>query len=120
MNTVVMTAAAPSYGPADGRALVATSVLSGDDHGLEPVVRARLAELHGASVSDWEHLASYVVPRALPAMPAPHRLRQEPQVGGIWVCGDHRDTSSIQGALASGRRVATAVLDELGVSRRPG
>jgi predicted NAD/FAD-dependent oxidoreductase len=31
-------------------------------------------------------------------------------VDGVYVCGDHRDTSSIQGALVSGRRAAQAVL----------
>ncbi|MFM7871794.1 MAG: FAD-dependent oxidoreductase [Actinomycetota bacterium] len=29
---------------------------------------------------------------------------------GLFVCGDHRDTASIQGALYSGRRCAEAVL----------
>jgi monoamine oxidase len=29
------------------------------------------------------------------------------------VCGDHRDTASIQGALVSGRRAAAAVLKAL-------
>jgi hypothetical protein len=35
---------------------------------------------------------------------------------GRFVCGDHRDTASIQGALFSGRRCAQAVLDHLGVT----
>jgi hypothetical protein len=35
---------------------------------------------------------------------------------GLYVCGDHRDTSSIQGALVSGRRAARAVLADLGVA----
>jgi predicted NAD/FAD-dependent oxidoreductase len=29
---------------------------------------------------------------------------------GLFVCGDHRDTASIQGALVSGRRTAEAIL----------
>jgi predicted NAD/FAD-dependent oxidoreductase len=29
---------------------------------------------------------------------------------GLYVCGDHRDTGSIQGALYSGRRCAEAIL----------
>ena len=33
---------------------------------------------------------------------------------GLFVCGDHRDTSSIQGALVSGERAARAVLEDLG------
>jgi len=32
---------------------------------------------------------------------------------GIFVCGDHRDNASINGALASGRRTAEAVLSDL-------
>ena len=34
---------------------------------------------------------------------------------GLYVAGDHRDTSSIQGALVSGRRAAQAVLKDLGI-----
>ncbi|GAA4874052.1 FAD-dependent oxidoreductase [Saccharopolyspora cebuensis] len=33
---------------------------------------------------------------------------------GRYVCGDHRDTPSIRGALVSGRRAARAVLADLG------
>jgi hypothetical protein len=116
LNTVVITAAAPTYGPGDGRALVATSVLGTDVD--EPAVRARLATLYGTGTAGWEHLATYAVPRALPAMPAPHELRRPVRMDGLYVCGDHRDTSSIQGALVSGRRAARAVLQDLGVERQ--
>jgi predicted NAD/FAD-dependent oxidoreductase len=37
-------------------------------------------------------------------------VRLEP---GLFVCGDHRDSASIQGALVSGRRAADAVLADL-------
>jgi glycine/D-amino acid oxidase-like deaminating enzyme len=115
VNTVVMTAAAPSYGPADGRALVSTSVLgAGAD---EAVVRVRLAELYAVPTTAWHHLATYVVDRALPAMDAPHALRRRQRYDGVWVCGDHRDSSSIQGALVSGRRCALDVLAQLGAAR---
>jgi len=30
--------------------------------------------------------------------------------GGLFVCGDHRDSATLDGALASGRRAAEAVL----------
>ena len=113
VNTVVMTAAAPTYGPADGRALVATSLLGTEAD--EPLVRRRLATLYGTSTEGWQHLATYAVPRALPAMAAPHDLRRPVRLDGLYVCGDHRDTSSIQGALVSGRRAAAAVLADLGV-----
>jgi phytoene dehydrogenase-like protein len=111
VNTVVLTAAAPSYGPGDGRALVATSVLGTEAD--ERVVCDRLAELYGTATTGWDHQATYAVPRALPAMDAPHVLRRRQDFGGVWVCGDHRDTSSIQGALVSGRRCAEQVLAAL-------
>jgi phytoene dehydrogenase-like protein len=117
VNTVVMTAAAPSYapphGPPDGRALVATSVLGTEVD--EAAVRRRLAVLYGVDVTWWELLATYPVKHALPAMPAPHEFRKPVRMDGLYVCGDHRDTSSIQGALVSGRRAARAVLADLGV-----
>ena len=37
------------------------------------------------------------------------------ELSGLQISGDHRDTSSIQGALVSGERAARAVLADLGV-----
>ena len=75
----------------------------------------RMAVLYGVDVTWWELLATYPVKHALPAMPAPHEFRKPVRMDGLYVCGDHRDTSSIQGALVSGRRAARAVLADLGV-----
>jgi phytoene dehydrogenase-like protein len=109
VNTVVLTEAAPSYSP-DGRALVSTSVL-GVDPPADAELRRELERLYGVSTADWETVATVRVPDALPAAPPPLRLRQPVDLGdGLYVAGDHRDTPSIQGALVSGRRAATAVL----------
>jgi len=111
-NSMVLTAAAPEYS-ADGRGLVATSVVH-DRSGPVPAggtLLEVLAQLHEKDTSAWEPVASYDLPHALPAMPAPHPFRRPVRVGpGVHVAGDHRDTSSIQGALVSGRRAAGAVL----------
>jgi monoamine oxidase len=40
-------------------------------------------------------------------------VRVEYGEGRVYVAGDHRDTSSLQGALVSGRRAAAAVLKDL-------
>jgi phytoene dehydrogenase-like protein len=118
-NTVVVTAAAPSYSP-DHRALVATSLVHGARQRWdEPAVRSRLAVLYDVPTAEWEHVSTYDVARALPAMPAPHNFRKPVRHGDVFVCGDHRDTSSIQGALVSGERTAVAVLNDLGVSTTP-
>jgi len=115
-NTVVMTEAAPSYA-CDGGALVSASVV-GDigavDAELLTAVRAHLALLYRAPTRRWEHLATYDLPEALPAMPPPHDFRRPVRLEqGLYVCGDHRDSSSIQGAMVSGRRAAEAVLQDV-------
>ena len=114
-NSIALSVAAPEYAPA-GRVLVSTSVV----HNGHPIdadgeeVRSTLAALHGTDTSRWEHLATYDLPNALPAMPAPHPMRRPVRVAeSLYVAGDHRDTSSLQGALVSGRRAATAVLADL-------
>jgi len=74
-------------------------------------VRERLARLHGLSAGDFSEIRRYGIVHALPAMPAPHPVRARVRLAdGLYVCGDHRDTSSIQGALVSGARAAHAVL----------
>jgi phytoene dehydrogenase-like protein len=112
-NTVVVSRAAPTYAPA-GRHLVATSVV-GPLVPPEPVVRAELARLYGRPTADWEHLTTVSIPAALPAATPPRgRLRKPVALGdGIFVAGDHRDSPSIQGALASGWRAAGAIIDSL-------
>nr|MDT0660580.1 NAD(P)/FAD-dependent oxidoreductase [Micromonospora sp. DSM 115978] len=112
-NTAVVSLAAPSYAPA-GRHLVASTVV-GPVAPPEAAVRAELARLYGRSAADWEHLETVSLPAALPAAPPPQdRLRRPVALGdGIYVAGDHRDSPSIQGALASGWRAAGAVLSDL-------
>ena len=108
LNTVA-SSTCPGYAPR-GRALISSSVL-GDASGREPEVRSRLGELYGTDPSGWEHLASYLVPGALPAMPAPHPLSQGARIGpGRYVCGDYRATGLVQGAMASGARAARELL----------
>ncbi|AEF42556.1 NAD(P)/FAD-dependent oxidoreductase [Hoyosella subflava] len=114
LNTVVLSDAAPEYAP-PGEALVVASVPGHADESLESAVRQRLGELYG-STRGWELLATYPIPRALPVSNPNQSLRQSVRVRpGRYVCGDHRDTSSIQGALVSGRRAATAVLKDRGM-----
>ncbi|ADL48280.1 NAD(P)/FAD-dependent oxidoreductase [Micromonospora aurantiaca (nom. illeg.)] len=112
-NTVVVSRAAPTYAPG-GQHLVATSVV-GPQAPPEPVIRRELDRLYGRSTADWTHLTTVAVPDALPAAPPPQgRLRKPVVLGdGLYVAGDHRDSPSIQGALASGWRTVGAVLAEL-------
>ncbi|HEY2195457.1 MAG TPA: FAD-dependent oxidoreductase [Actinomycetospora sp.] len=115
VNTLVLTAAAPSYSP-DHRHLVVSTVL-GSEPLPEPRLRAELERIYGRATASWEHLTTVSVPHALPATPppTPPRLRREVDLGdGRFVAGDHRDSPSTQGALVSGRRTAQAALARLG------
>ena len=117
VNTVVLSHAAPGYAP-PGSALVAASALGARDNPLQDNdVREHLAWLYGIPTRKWDLIASYPIPYALPAMPVPFELQRPVRTArGVYVAGDHRDTSSIQGALVSGRRAAQAVLKDLGVT----
>ncbi|MFK4088200.1 NAD(P)/FAD-dependent oxidoreductase [Kribbella sp. NPDC020789] len=110
LNTVVMSEVAPTYAPPD-RALISASIPTLQ----ETDVRPRLERLYGTSTRDWEPIAEYRIPHALPRMAGDHPFTTPAKAAaGLYVAGDHRDTSSIQGALVSGRRVATAVARDLG------
>ncbi|SDD14618.1 Flavin containing amine oxidoreductase [Geodermatophilus telluris] len=117
VNSVVLTDAQPAYGP-DGRALLASNSLLPT---READVRAEVARLHGVAVADLEHLTTVTVTGAQPAALPPLQPRRPVDLGGgLFVCGDHRDTPSIQGAMASGRRTAAAVLRRLQPGTRRG
>ena len=62
--------------------------------------------------------AAPVPPTRSPVPPLQTRSGARPSAGAF-VCGDHRDTASIQGALVSGDRVATAVLATLSGASPP-
>ncbi|MYS23907.1 Flavin containing amine oxidoreductase [Streptomyces sp. DvalAA-14] len=119
LNTVVLSEVAPTYSP-DRRALVSTSVLGTSGVPSEAEVRRSLAELYETDTAEWEPLAEYRVPQALPAMPPPWRLtRTTRQAPGRYLCGDHRATGSVQGALASGTRAAREILTDLSADLSP-
>lgn len=114
VNAAVMSAAAPGYAP-PGQHLVQVTCLLGGEAPAEREVRRQAGEMFGVSTSTWREVARHVIPGALPAQPAPLAARQEVDLGGgVLVCGDHRDTASLQGALVSGGRTAEAVERQLG------
>ncbi len=115
-NVAVMSEVSPSYSPV-GRSLVAAAVPGPEafDPNLAELVRRQLARWFGSTVADWELLRTDVIPHGQPSQSPPFRLKQSVALGeGIFVCGDHRDTASLQGAMFSGGRAAAAVLAHLG------
>jgi hypothetical protein len=121
INVTAMSEIAPEYSP-PGRALVSAAVVGDaarlDDAELMPAVRRQMHEWFGAQTDGWEHLRTYRIEHALPA--APQRSLEPPRrpvrlAPDRFVCGDHRDNASIDGAMASGRRNAGGVLGGRGV-----
>ena len=117
-NFAVISQVAPSYAPA-GKSLVSVSVLGTQpltDQQLGGFVIAQMKNWFGPVASSWRFLKSYRIPHAQPqqfpgALEPPQRpVRVR---SGIYLCGDHRDNASINGAMVSGRRAAEAVLDDL-------
>lgn len=105
---------ARGYAPAGSHLISATVIGSPaeDDAGLDRAARAQLAGWFGAeAVRGWRLLRASRVSYALPRVPAgqsPDRaVRLE---AGLYACGDHLETPSINGALRSGRRAAEALL----------
>ena len=96
LNTVVLTHAAPSYA-SGGRVLVSASALG--EHSEAPMqarVLAHLALIYGVDTSRWQHVRTYVIPYALPAMCAPLDVRQPVALGEwLYVAGDHRDRDNL-------------------------
>lgn len=114
-NVAVMSDVAPRYAPM-GRSLVTVSVVGLPDQtevDLDRAVRAQLTGWYGGAVADWTLVATYRIPYAQPRQDVedlPVLAREVRVDDRTWVCGDHRDTASIQGALVSGRRTAEAIL----------
>jgi hypothetical protein len=113
-NLAVLSDVAPSYAP-PGKTLCVAAIPgpSALDPQLEVEVRKQLAAWHRDSHS-WETIRVDVIPHGQPLQLPPLDPRRSVRLGaGRYVCGDHRDTASIQGALFSGRRAAAAVLADL-------
>ena len=113
LNVALISNIAPSYAP-PGKHLIAAAlpgVITGD---LEQLARKQLREWWGPQVDGWKHLRTYAISHGGPVQSAPFSPKQRVSLGnGRFVCGDHRDTGSIQGALYSGRRCGEAVVHSL-------
>ncbi|MEU9781659.1 NAD(P)/FAD-dependent oxidoreductase [Streptomyces phaeochromogenes] len=118
-HTAVISQVDPTRAPV-GRALISSTILGAPPADTDRAVRTHLAALYGTATHRWELLAVHHTPDAVPAMPPPHDLRRPVRLlAGLYVCGDHRDTSTVQGALHSGHRAATALLTDLGINSAP-
>ncbi len=113
-NVAVPSDVAPGYAPKD-RALVSVVVVGpppDPQDTLEREVRAQLIDWFGLQAGGWTHLQTQHIPYALPEQAPPFLSPPEKAVRrrpGLYVCGDHRRTASLNGAIAAGRAAADAV-----------
>jgi hypothetical protein len=109
-NVAVMSDIAPDYAP-QGRALIAAAcpgTVGSPD--LAAQVHAQLRGWWGSAVDQWQVLRVDRIAHGQPDSRPPLHPKQSVALGeGLFVCGDHRDTPSIQGALYSGRRCGAMV-----------
>ena len=117
LNVAVMSNVAPTYAP-HGRHLIAAALPGCTEDtvagGMEAVARRQLRGWWGAQVDSWQHLRTDSIAHGQPDQSPPLHPKKRVALGDdLFVCGDHRDTGSIQGALYSGRRCAEAVLEDL-------
>lgn len=122
LNVAMISEAQPAYAPA-GQSLIAAACPTPSTDGgpaappddLAEQVRQQLRGWFGPSVDGWRLLRTDHIHHAQPVQRPPFNPRKRVRLAdGLYVAGDHRDTSSIQGALFSGRRVAAAVNADLG------
>lgn len=114
VNTLIeLSAVAPEYAPA-GQSLISVSVLGDpgiDDDTLVAELRRELLGWFGAqAVAPWRLLRVCRIRQALPVRYPLTLKAPKPVRDGLWICGDHVETASIQGAMQSGRAVADALL----------
>jgi phytoene dehydrogenase-like protein len=101
-----------------GQALISVSLVG--KRAMEPydseLVQSQLRNWFGEQVQAWRELANYFIPQALPRQPAGFAMRPRAVEGaaGLVVCGDHCESSSVHGALKSGRHAAEAVVGQVG------
>jgi len=109
INSIVMSDISSSYAPL-GQHLVSTTT---DLGATESDVRRHLAIVWGISTHDWQLIAKYEIPAALPIQNVGRSLTQTVKVTeNIFVVGDHRAVPSQQGALFSGRLAAELILNQ--------
>jgi len=108
-SLAVMSQVSGRYSPAD-RALIAVNSPF-IEPALVDAMQAQLRTWFGPVTDRWDLLRVDQVARSLPRQLPGFDAHAAPQLeSGVWICGDHRTNSSIDGALRSGREVARAAM----------
>lgn len=123
-NMFFPSAVAPSYAP-EGQTLISTSIIGDElcqsDKQLESAIRAQMTTWFGHDeVAQWNFLKTYRIPHSQTPQTPDFVFKRSSVVGdGIFVCGDHRNTPTVNGAMASGEAAARDALNYLSNPSHP-
>ena len=110
LNVAIMSNISPSYSK-NGKALIAVAIPDTIKPDSMENVLIQMRKWFGDSVDSWEHIKTYSIEHGQPDLRPGDPFRKSIKNSeGVYICGDHRDTPSIQGALVSGRRTAEICL----------
>lgn len=121
-SAAVISSVNPACAP-PGQSLLAAFVVgipSMDDAELDRRVRDQLTPWFDLDVEGLRLLRVYRIPHAIPDQtagkldPWQRSVRLQP---GLYMCSDHRDNGTIDGAMTSGFRAAQAVMEDLDAKR---
>ncbi len=113
-TATIISNVAQEYAPPNS-SLISVSLSPNNDKSHdenELLAKEQLKNWFGDQVRHWELLQTYQIPFGLPAMDIDPVIRS-PKVKereSTYICGDHRETPSIEGAMDSGMRTAAAIL----------
>jgi tRNA pseudouridine-54 N-methylase len=97
-----------SYAPTGSHLISTTTAVNT----TESDVRRHLALMWSVSTHDWQLIAKYEIPAALPLQNVGRSLSQAHKINDhLYVAGDHRTIPSQQGALFSGRLVSDLIFN---------
>jgi phytoene dehydrogenase-like protein len=120
-NAVVMSAVSRSYASSGAHLISASVIGQAPADGPELTLLADRVRQHlklwfGAEVAHWRFLKAYPIEHALPLQQTAVWESRNPRLSleGGYSAGDYTETASIQGALASGRSAAEAILNDRG------
>ena len=112
LNVAIMSNISPSYSK-NGKALIAVAIPDTIKTDSMENILIQMRKWFGDSVDSWEHIKTYSIEHGQPDLRPGDPFRKSIKNSeGVYICGDHRDTPSIQGALVSGRRAAEICLKD--------
>lgn len=113
-TATIISNVAEEYAP-EQKSLISVSLSPSEEKSsdeLQKLANPQLRSWFGDQVKEWELVQIYQIPYGLPQMDIDPVIRS-PEVEGrekTYLCGDHFQTPSIEGAMDSGLRAAAAIL----------